>query len=346
MKNNIFPWFILLFFLVFIVIGIQTIKIEKIDINNPESQTIVTEDILMQVINGEKEFINSNGKEILIDSLVIEDVPVKINQYSFVDLDDDKNNELVAITDSYYEYYLVLHIDNNIIYGYTIPFSEIDIINNDGVIYDTLNSSTYYRRLKFNKGVYKKVNIASSTSDEYIVNGEVCDQAKFLEFEDEYAKAGYIIYKSINTKWMEKRLSLIFSLKNDNYYYTKTGNLEVIFATDNNFSSFKEEISCEKFNLYYLTSDGNDGRVIIKKNDDDMLKFSDELFIKKNVGIYDENTQYIAIVISNDKLNSTFDNNYFVYYFKYYNKNIQFLGSHIQDSYDELFNEDVISDLQ
>ena len=82
------------------------------------------------------------------------------------------------------------------------------------------------------------------------------------------------------------------------------------------------------------------------KNDDDMLKFSDELFIKKNVGIYDENTQYIAIVISNDKLNSTFDNNYFVYYFKYYNKNIQFLGSHIQDSYDELFNEDVISDLQ
>ena len=152
-KNNIFPWFILLFFLVFIVIGIQTIKIEKIDINNPESQTIVTEDILMQVINGEKEFIDSNGKEILIDSLVIEDVPVKINQYSFVDLDDDKNNELVAITDSYYEYYLVLHIDNNIIYGYTIPFSEIDIINNDGVIYDTLNSSTYYRRLKFNKGV-------------------------------------------------------------------------------------------------------------------------------------------------------------------------------------------------
>ena len=58
---------------IFIILCFKCIKIERIDVNNPNSgtKTMATEEILVQVLNGTREFINI----LTISTTNIKDVP-------------------------------------------------------------------------------------------------------------------------------------------------------------------------------------------------------------------------------------------------------------------------------
>ncbi len=338
---------VIILIVLIIVLSAKTITIKKIDVNSPDTaqKTLATQEILMQVLNGEKEFI-FNGKEITLNNLNILDVACKINQYTFVDLDGDYESELVAITDSYYDYYLVLHIENNVIYGYNISLKDIEFINKNGIILDIVDNSIYYRRLKFNKTTYKKMNVASFSSDEYMIDGEVVGEDEFNNYQEEYAKIGLVKYKSLGNDWMEKKLNSEYSMKAWKTFSVNLDCIDFAFSLDNEFDNFKNDLLDEKINLYYVDSNNNFGRVLLKRSDESYEKFSLELSNKKSVAIYDEDTQYIAVVINNDRLKSNLDNNYDIYYFKYFNKDIKFLAKHNKEDYNDLFNEDVISELE
>lgn len=347
MKKKLIIISAIIFFIAFIVVGIKTIKIERVEVPDDGSQEVkmASEEILMQVLRGEKEFIDNDGKEITINSLNIEDVNVKINQYSFVDIDGDTENELVALTDSYYGYYLLLDIDSNIIYGYNVSLNDIDYINNIGIIYDKVDDSIYYRRLKFSKNSLKKINMASFVNGEYVIGKEVVEKDEFNNFENDFINKGLIKYKSISTKWMEKKINSEFSIKAYKTFEVSS-DIDILFALDKEFSNFKNDLLEENINLYYMNSNASIGRVIIKRFDDNLDKYYEELSNKKSVCIYDEDSQYIVLVINNDIFDSDLDNNYEVYYFKYYNKGIQFLGKTIVDDYYSILNEDTVSKIQ
>lgn len=333
--------------LALIIIGAKTIKIERVEVPDDGSQVVkmASEEILMQVLRGEKEFIDNDGKEITINSLNIEDVNVKINQYAFVDIDGDNENELVALTDSYYGYYLLLDIDSNIIYGYNVSLNDIDYINNTGIIYDKVDDSIYYRRLKFSKNELKKINMASFVNDEYVIGKEVVDKDEFSNYENDFINKGLIKYKSLSTKWMEKKINSEFSIKAYKTFEINS-DIDILFALDKEFSNFKNDLLEENINLYYMNSNSDIGRVLIKRFDDNLDKYYEELSNKKSICIYDEDSQYMVLVINDDIFDNDLDNNYEVYYFKYYNKGIQFLGKNVIDDYYNILNEDTILEIQ
>lgn len=348
MKKKIIVISAILFTIVFVVISIKTIKIERVDVNNSDLvvKQASSEEVLMQVLKAEKEFIDPTLKEILITSLTIEDSPVKINQYCFVDLDGDNESELLGVTDSYYGYYLVLNIENNIIYGYIVNKNDMDYINNKGIVLNNVDSSTFYERFEFDKGTYKKAVLASSENNIFIINKEEVLEEDFRKYEDEFVSSGLIQYKSLNTNWMEKRINSDYSLKLKKTYQVNMESKDFIFGLDSEFDNFKDIILDESKNVIYMDSNENSGKMLVKMSDENYDKFISDIAFKKSVGIYDEISQYIAIIINNDKLSSSLDNNYDIYYFKYYNKGFQYLGSHVKSDFYEIFDEDIISELE
>ena len=333
---------------IFIILCFKCIKIERIDVNNPNSgtKTMATEEILVQVLNGTREFINSDGVELLINNLVIEDTNCKVNTYAFVDIDGDKNNELIAVTDSYYGYYLVLHIDvNNIIYGYYVNSNDIDYINNEGVILDKVNDSTYYRRLTFDKTTYKKSNLASYTGSEYTINNTVVEENDFKSYEDEYALKGLLKFRNYTANWMDKKINSDYSVKLASSYVSNSEDLDFLFGLDKKYDNFKNDLKEENISIYYIDSIRDSGKVILRKSEDDLSKYNDEMISKKSLAFYDEESDYIAVVNSNDKLSSDMDNHYEVYYFKYYNKGMQYFGKKVLVNYTNIFDEDMINSL-
>lgn len=341
--------FIILFIL---IVGFNTVKVEK---PQPEQKPDISikktsnDDILRQVLNNEKEFINSvDSNEILLSELKIEDAAVKINRYAFVDLDNDSKNDVIAMTDSYYDYTLVLHIENNIIYGYLIKNEDLKFINTNGIIYKNKEDTVQFQNIKFTKNNYKFIDIASYENDKYRIEEEEVSKEEFDSFEEKFSEQKLLSYRSVDFSWMEKRLISQYSYEKNNSYYISPENipLDFLFMTDKSFENFSADFISEKFNIYYANSNADLGRVYIRKRGEDTLVNHSDLMDNYSVGLYDEESQYIAIVINNDRLNNQYDNNYDVYYFKYYNKEIQYLGFYKIDDLSHLFQEEALSELE
>ncbi len=307
------------------------------------------DDILRQVLNNEKEFINSvDGNEILISELKIEDASVKINRYAYIDLDGDNKNDVIATTDSYFDYAFILHIENNIIYGYIIKNDELKYVNNQGLIYKNKEETIKYQSIKFTKNSYKFIDIASHENDNYTIEGEEVSKEEFDAFEQKFFEQKLLSYKSIDSSWMEKKLTTQYSFeKNKSYFISnETINVDFLIMIDRNFENFNSDFLSEKFSIYYSDSNNNLGKIYIRKTGEDILANNTDLYDNYSVGLYDEESQYIAIVINNDKLNNQYDNNFDVYYFKYYNKDIQYLGWYKIDDLNHLFQEETLNELE
>lgn len=335
--------------IIFIIMCFLNIKISRIVEEVPDEPTTIimsSKEIISQVLRGEKEFVDESGKEVSINNITIDDANVKINSYTYVDIDNDKEDELVAITDSYYGYYLVLDVFNNMIYGYNINLSDMDYINMDGIILDNIENDRVYKQFVFDRNSYKTKNIAVYKDNEYKISDNQVTEEEFKDYENKFASSGLVIYKALNTSWMEKKLTTAYSLTDIKSYIVNTNERDFLFLVDKNFENFKNDLVANKINIYYIDSNSNSGKMILRKSEDDINKFNDELNDKKVICLFDENTQYIALVINNDKLNSDMDNNYDIYYFKYYNKTFQFLGNYRKGNYTDLFNETILNELQ
>ena len=333
--------------ILFFVLAFYNIKVEKVEPEQPEMpiKKISNDDILRQVLNGEKEFINADGNEILLNDLKINDASVKINKYTFVDLDNDNNKEVIAVTDSYYDYSLILHIDNNIIYGYNVKNNELKYINTLGIIYEKEDNTIMYKRIMFNKNNYNFKEIASYRNDKYMIDNEEVSQEKFNTYQDNYIKEKFLSYKSFNNKWMEQKLMNQYSFTKYKIFDISLDNSNLIFMNNQEFENFNSDLINEKFILYYMDSNDNSGRVYIRKYGEEILKDNNDLYENKSVGVYDEESQYMVLVTNNDKMDSDIDNNFEVYYFKYYNKDIQYLGSYNTMDLQSIFNDEAINEL-
>ena len=161
----------------------KNIPKENIDKNN-------TEEYLLKALNNETKVIDENNNELLLSEYKLpSDENIVIEKRTFVDLDSDGNNELVALTKSNYGAYIILRHENNMVYVYTINIRSLNNLKEDGTFIGNNGSQSYaYMKLSFNKNLYETKILAevNETENIYKINEKDVSEQTFLDYENEF----------------------------------------------------------------------------------------------------------------------------------------------------------------
>ena len=167
-----------------------TKKTEEKDIPKENVDKNYTEEYLLKALNNETKVIDENNNELLLSEYKLpSDENIVIEKTTFVDLDSDGNNELVALTKSNYGAYIILRHENNMVYVYTINIRSLNNLKEDGTFIGNNGSQSYaYMKLSFNKNSYESKILAevNETENIYKINEKDVSEQTFLDYENEF----------------------------------------------------------------------------------------------------------------------------------------------------------------
>ena len=167
-----------------------TKKTEEKDIPKENVDKNYTEEYLLKALNNETKVIDENNNELLLSEYKLpSDENIVIEKTTFVDLDSDGNNELVALTKSNYGAYIILRHENNMVYVYTINIRSLNNLKEDGTFIGNNGSQSYsYMKLSFNKNSYESKILAEVNKNEniYKINEKDVSEQTFLDYENEF----------------------------------------------------------------------------------------------------------------------------------------------------------------
>ena len=166
---------------------------KKRDENNIPKENVdknYTEEHLLKALNNETKVIDENNNELLLSEYKLpSDENIEIEKTTFVDLDSDGNNELVALTKSNYGAYIILRHENNMVYVYTISIRSLNNLKEDGTFIGNNGVQSYaYMKLSFNKNLYESKILAevNKTENIYKINEKDVSEQTFLDYENEF----------------------------------------------------------------------------------------------------------------------------------------------------------------
>lgn len=166
---------------------------KKTDENNIPKENVdknYTEEHLLKALNNETKVIDENNNELLLSEYKLpSDENIVIEKTTFVDLDSDGNNELVALTKSNYGAYIILRYENNMVYVYTISIRSLNNLKEDGTFIGNNGVQSYaYMKLSFNKNLYETKILAEVNKNEniYKINEKDVSEQTFLDYENEF----------------------------------------------------------------------------------------------------------------------------------------------------------------
>ena len=166
---------------------------KKTDENNIPKENVdknYTEEHLLKALNNETKVIDENNNELLLSEYKLpSDENIVIEKTTFVDLDSDGNNELVALTKSNYGAYIILRHENNMVYVYTINIRSLNNLKEDGTFIGNNGAQSYaYMKLSFNKNLYESKILAevNKTENIYKINEKDVSEQTFLDYENEF----------------------------------------------------------------------------------------------------------------------------------------------------------------
>ena len=166
---------------------------KKTDENNIPKENVdknYTEEHLLKALNNETKVIDENNNELLLSEYKLpSDENIVIEKTTFVDLDSDGNNELVALTKSNYGAYIILRHENNMVYVYTISIRSLNNLKEDGTFIGNNGVQSYaYMKLSFNKNLYETKILAEVNKNEniYKINEKDVSEQTFLDYENEF----------------------------------------------------------------------------------------------------------------------------------------------------------------
>lgn len=166
---------------------------KKTDENNIPKENVdknYTEEYLLKAINNETKVIDENNNELLLSEYKLpSDENIEIEKTTFVDLDSDGNNELVALTKSNFGAYIILRYENNMVYVYTINIRSLNNLKEDGTFIGNNGAQSYaYMKLSFNKNLYESKILAEVNKNEniYKINEKDVSEQTFLDYENEF----------------------------------------------------------------------------------------------------------------------------------------------------------------
>ena len=167
-----------------------TKKTEEKNIPKENVDKNYTEEHLLKALNNETKVIDENNNELLLSEYKLpSDENIVIEKTTFVDLDSDGNNELVALTKSNYGAYIILRHENNMVYVYTISIRSLNNLKEDGTFIGNNGVQSYaYMKLSFNKNLYESKILAevNKTQNIYKINEKDVSEQTFLDYENEF----------------------------------------------------------------------------------------------------------------------------------------------------------------
>lgn len=167
-----------------------TKKTEEKNIPKENVDKNYTEEHLLKALNNETKVIDENNNELLLSEYKLpSDENIVIEKTTFVDLDSDGNNELVALTKSNYGAYIILRHENNMVYVYTISIRSLNNLKEDGTFIGNNGVQSYaYMKLSFNKNLYETKILAevNKTENIYKINEKDVSKQTFLDYENEF----------------------------------------------------------------------------------------------------------------------------------------------------------------
>ena len=166
---------------------------KKTDENNIPKENVdknYTEEYLLKALNNETKVIDENNNELLLSEYKLpSDENIVIEKTTFVDLDSDGNNELVALTKSNFGAYIILRYENNMVYVYAISIRSLNNLKEDGTFIGNNGVQSYaYMKLSFNKNLYETKILAevNETENIYKINEKDVSKETFLDYENEF----------------------------------------------------------------------------------------------------------------------------------------------------------------
>ena len=122
-------------------------------------------------------------------NIELEEYNIRWERYAVLDFDRDGINELI-----YYVYqggngfFIIFHVINGSVYGYSETYRNIDLLFKDGTIVGEAGASTYwYERIEsFDLTGFTTSIFASHENDCYTICGEVVSEKEFSDYTKEW----------------------------------------------------------------------------------------------------------------------------------------------------------------
>lgn len=145
--------------------------------------------LLLSVLNNEKSFIDESGKEMYLKDYQFDDSAyIDPEKYVLLDLDGDKKDELVIYDDSNYAY-IVFHIFDGKVYGFSFTTREFIELRNDGTFIQSGGAGlNMYAALKFeNKGyTINEEAYVDDISGVYRIDGADVSREEAQEYHNDF----------------------------------------------------------------------------------------------------------------------------------------------------------------
>lgn len=167
-------------------------------------------DLLKAVVKSEKEFMfvdinrrtmekTSERKELLSQYAASKEKEWgregALGQYRVVDLDGDNYCEVVI--DVFEGEVIILHYENEKVYGFEYPWRGMKVISYKGVIEGSSSAdTTYYSIMRFEEGTYRIVQVAAYIKDKYYIGDKEVSKQEYDEYKEEELFKGIIPYLS------------------------------------------------------------------------------------------------------------------------------------------------------
>ena len=192
----------------------ETNKNETTDsiIEKENNEMLNLEEIYLSVIDNNRDYIDENNRETSINDFLkvvagnTKDIKVS---YALVDLDEDNENEFIALFDTWSGDYLVLNYekDSGIVYGFPYGYRSMVAIKENGILLGTSGAEVNaYYRLFFDKNKVNDKEIASMDGNIYKIDGKEVSESEYQEYADKLSALENIVlkeYKTLNNSQAE-----------------------------------------------------------------------------------------------------------------------------------------------
>ena len=162
--------------------------------NTSENTSKSHKSAYLDVLAGNRKYINENNKEVTINSFgkvngweINLNGSAKISKYALVDMDNDGSEELIALIEDYDGFYLILHYENGKIYGYEDGQRGITQLKTNGYYYGSCGADCgSVLRSTFNKNVRTQKTLADNNNGIYKINGKKATKKEFNKYLDKF----------------------------------------------------------------------------------------------------------------------------------------------------------------